>query len=506
MIKTIFPCLLLFVTLSLRSQVVKNVTITSPGTLGSVLTDDEKNSVTSLVISGNIDASDFVVMRDQMPVLAEIDLSQVAINEYNGSGGPNPDLTNYPAHFIPSDAFYNPTIVTDNGKETLTRIVFPNTLQVIDIQAFANCYNLTEAEFPQSQSLSTIRVGAFFGCNNLINKVIPASVSVIDPMAFSNSSGDVTVANDNPNYSSVDGVLFDKNQTTLIHFPTNKVGSYVIPSTVTTIDRQAFSNCDQLAAVTLPENLRRIEDAAFWECYELSSITFPESVNYLGPMAFGYCYKLQHVEIPRHITVIEMGAFYACIDLISVNIPFGVTTIKSSAFYACNDLSSIVIPASVTIIETCAFSQNPKTESKIDSVVVESPVPIDLSNSADVFQDVDTINCALVVPQGSTAAYAKANQWKSFKKVIERIATDVNQPKSEEFKIVINPNPASDHILISGIVDDALVTIGDLQGQKVLEKKIGCNEKLDISDLHRGIYWLTVKTAKTSYSQKLVKK
>jgi len=506
MIKTIFPCLLLFVTLSLRSQVVKNVTITSPGTLGSVLTDDEKNSVTSLVIFGNIDASDFVVMRDQMPVLAEIDLSQVAINEYNGSGGPNPDLTNYPAHFIPSDAFYNPTIVTDNGKETLTRIVFPNTLQVIDIQAFANCYNLTEAEFPQSQSLSAIRVGAFFGCNNLTSKVIPASVRVIDPMAFSNSSGDVTVANDNPNYSSVDGVLFDKNQTTLIHFPTNKAGSYVIPSTVTTIAQQAFRKCHQLTTVTLPENLSRIEDGAFCECFELSSITFPENINYIGPRAFAFCYKIERVELPPHITIIESGAFFACNDLTSLIIPSGITTIKTEAFYYCNNLSSIVLPTSVSIIETYAFSQDTTTVSKIDSVVVESPVPIDLSNTPDVFENVDTVNCSLVVPQGSTAAYAKANQWKSFKKVIEKIATDVNQPKSEELKIVINPNPASDHILISGMIDNALVTIGDLQGQKVLEKKIGCNEKLDISDLHRGIYWLTVKTAKTSYTQKLVKK
>jgi hypothetical protein len=73
-------------------------------------------------------------------------------------------------------------------------------------------------------------------------------------------------------------------------------------------------------------------------------------------------------------------------------------------------------------------------------------------------------------------------------------------------KIVINPNPASDHILISGMIDNAFVTIGDLQGQKVLEKRIGCNEKLNISELHQGIYWITVKTATTTYTQKLVKK
>jgi hypothetical protein len=385
MFKIILPLLLLCNTLSLSAQVVKNVIVTSPGTLGSVLTDEEKSSVTSLIITGDIDASDFVVMRDQMPVLAEIDLSQVTINEYNGSGGPNPDFTNYPAHCIPSDAFYNPTIAPYNGKETLTRIVFPSTLQVIDIQAFANCYNLIEAEFPQSQSLSTIRVGAFFGCNNLTSKVIPASVSVIDPMAFSNSSGDVTVANDNPNYSSIDGVLFDKNQTTLIHIPTNKAGSYVIPLTVTTIAQQAFRRCHQLSTVTLPENLSRIEDGAFCECFELSSITFPESVNYIGPRAFAFCNKLQNIEIPPRITVIESGAFYACIDLITVNIPFGVTTIKTDAFYACNGLSSIVLPASVKTIESFAFSQDTTTVSKIDSVVVESPVPIDLSNSAGVF-------------------------------------------------------------------------------------------------------------------------
>ena len=87
-------------------------------------------------------------------------------------------------------------------------------------------------------------------------------------------------------YSSVDGVLFNKNQTTLIQCPGGKAGSYTIPNSVTSIGDCAFVDCTSLTSVTIPNSVTSIGDEAFSGCTSLTNVTIPNSVTSIGDEAF----------------------------------------------------------------------------------------------------------------------------------------------------------------------------------------------------------------------------
>ena len=96
----------------------------------------------------------------------------------------------------------------------------------------------------------------------------------------------ITVDALNSVYSSVDGVLFNKSQTTLIQYPGGKAGSYTIPNSVTSIGDCAFDGCTSLTSVTIPNSVTSIGDCAFDYCTSLTSVTIPSSVTNIEGYAF----------------------------------------------------------------------------------------------------------------------------------------------------------------------------------------------------------------------------
>jgi hypothetical protein len=396
------------------AQTEKTIHIETAGSLNTVLTPAELNTVTRLTITGNIDARDFKTMRDSMPMLAEIDFSSVTIAGYTGAQGTESAASiTYPANTIPNYAFKNPSASV--GKTSLTNVILPTTITSVGRAAFLYCNGLSDVEIPSSvltigrssfngckklkevtfqtnpqlttvgylsfaycdslvsfeipsgvtiidygafylcdtltnfnlpESLQSIGSYAFYSCKEITDFNIPATTTSIGQGAFIGVRGMVTVDENNPNYSSLNGVLYDKAKTQLFYCPPTTTGDFAIPSTVKSIEVDAFFNCVGLTSITLPSQLQAINDWAFENCTGLNTISIPESVQ----------------------------------------------TISSQAFYNCTNL---------------------------DSIYSYSVLPVDLSMTNDVFYNVDKANCVLSVPYGSLEAYQNAHQWQDFQQITE---------------------------------------------------------------------------------------
>jgi hypothetical protein len=229
------------------------------------------------------------------------------------------------------------------GCSRLASITFPESLTTIGNYAFRGC-GMTSITLPES--VTTIVAGAFAYCESLVSITIPESVTTIGALAFARcgSLTGITVAPNNPAYSSEDGVLFNKNKEMLVQCPGGKAGnSYTIPSSVTSIEWGAFSGCSNLAAITLPESLTTIGNAAFSGCSRLAAIMLPEVVTTIGGSAFYECVSLASITLPESLTTIGGSAFYGCSRLVSITIPEAVTTIESPAFSNCTSLTGITV-------------------------------------------------------------------------------------------------------------------------------------------------------------------
>jgi hypothetical protein len=240
---------------------------------------------------------------------------------------------------------------------SLQSIDIPAGVTSIGEGAFYFCASLQSIDIPAG--VTSIGDVAFVGCSSLQSIDIPAGVASIGNDAFSSCTSlqSINVDGNNGNYSSVEGVLFDKDKTTLIAYPAGKTDvGYAIPASITSIGNFAFSGCISIQSIDLPTGVTSIGNYAFFSCTYLESINIPASITSIGDWAFEYCTSLQSIDIPAGVTSIGNGAFYECTSLKSIDIPGGVTSIGNGAFYECTSLQSIDLPAGVTSIGEGAFS------------------------------------------------------------------------------------------------------------------------------------------------------
>jgi hypothetical protein len=225
------------------------------------------------------------------------------------------------------------------------------------------------------------------------NITVPATVTNIAAGAFFDQSHltGITVDPQNADYTSSNGVLFDKHEIVLIQAPGGMIGSYGIPSSVVSIGEEAFDGCAGLTGVTLPAGVTNIGSDAFYSCTSLTNMVIGSNVCAIGSGAFGDCSELTAIDVDEHnlnyssftgvlfdksqrtlmaapggftgsfaipgsVVDIEDNAFGFCNGLIGVSIPDGVTNIGSQAFYSCESLTNLTLGSNILSVGDSAFA------------------------------------------------------------------------------------------------------------------------------------------------------
>jgi hypothetical protein len=253
------------------------------------------------------------------------------------------------------------------GCSKLPSIEIPNSVTSIGSLAFYYCRSLSSIEIPNS--VTSLKYDVFDYCSSLTSVKIPASVTSIDSYAFDRCSSLVSFFVDPNNlyYSSIDGVLFNKEQTILLQYPTNGAKNYVIPNSVTNIRARAFKDCSALTSIEIPNSVTNIGAYAFMNCSSLTRVKIPASVTSIDDRVFENCRSLTNFSVDPN------NLYYASIDGVLFNkeqtiliqcpingiksctIPNSVSSINYYAFFSCSNLESVEISKSVTSIGEEAF-------------------------------------------------------------------------------------------------------------------------------------------------------
>lgn len=300
-----------------------------------------------------------------------------------------------------------------NGCSNLKEVIFEEGIEEISGRAFDSCSKVEEWNLPKSLK----RIGQWaFSSIGVEEFNIPENVESIYASFLSSSNlVKVNVDSNNKYFTSVDGILFDKNITRLIKYPENRDGnSYEVPNTVKTIDANAFISCKNLQTIVIADSVEKIGDSAFygsklktinlgggitninnkpfygtWNLTNINVITendkyesengilfnkgktilikcppvtmngetyeIPNTVAEIGPQSF-YGSQIKNVIIPNSVKKIGSESFFACYNLEEVNLPEGLERIEWRALYGCHKIKTIVVPSSVTFIVGEAFN------------------------------------------------------------------------------------------------------------------------------------------------------
>lgn len=203
----------------------------------------------------------------------------------------------------------------------------------------------------RSYTVCEIEYNALEGKRELRSVTLPNTINNLSN-CFNDcpSLAAINVDSQNANYASVDGVLYNKDKTKILRYPSGKQeSSFTIPQTVSNICESAFSNCVNLENIILPEQLRVIGWWTFNGCSNLKSIRIPLSVEEIGQSAFADCVALTNIEID------EASPCFTFKD--------GVLYNKDMTAIICypagRRAQTYTVPASVGEIETVVFCGNP---------------------------------------------------------------------------------------------------------------------------------------------------
>lgn len=442
---------ILFFSYAINAQVYKTINIAEVNTLSTLLTSQEKSTVTHLTLTGVMDARDFKIIRDEIPNLAELDLQGVVINAYTGDGGTSPFYNpKYPADELPAYSFYN--LSTATTKPNLILVVLPSNLKSIGIgaflylkslksitipitvtdikdNAFEDCDALTNVVIPEN--VKTLGISAFKGCDGLTEITLGKSVSVLSMQSFVECTNLRTVYSLNPVPPTLGSFAFQFTYLNIVYVPVNAVSAYknaagwniynIGVNELVTIDVPEAGGLQSALATTgisistiaklkIKGNLNSTDitylrmNASILTELDLSEVTFTN--NALPNGAFRDKVSLATIKLPESLESIGDYAFSSCTNLSSnVPLPANLKTIGKSAFYNCNRMTgSLNFPANLISIGESAFQSCTSLSGNIS--FPETLVSI----GSSAFKGCSGLTGSLILPNSLTTLGAYAFQ------------------------------------------------------------------------------------------------
>ena len=329
---------------------------------------------------------------------------------------------------------------------SVTKIVVGPNVTSLGTYAFYNYTALTEVDFSNASSLTTIGDCAFFFCTALTSVDIPASVKSIGVQAFSGCVACSSITfQEGSQLRFIGEKAFSSAPITTITIPqsVNEVGANIFlncrsltschfqeGSQLSSINNFCFDFCTGLVDVTLPAALKEICYGAFRNCTALENITIPEGVTTIGDKAFQNCSSLKSISIPSGVTTLGKYAFADCVGLQSAYIPIKTipdyafymssasknsalakveipyaTSIGSNAFAYCKSLSEIVLPESLSQIGEKAFYYCTGLKKILSFATIVPSMAAQASNSS---------SRQIFVPDAAVASYTADTNWSNF--------------------------------------------------------------------------------------------
>lgn len=246
-----------------------------------------------------------------------------------------------------------------SGCTSLKKVTILAKIDVLPRNFFLDCTALETVILPDT--ITTIEVDAFKNCSSFKTLEIPASLTTLKNAFAGSGLEGYTVADGNPVFSAIDGVLLSADGTAIMSYPAGKADTtYVVPNTITAIADELFANNTIIKEIIFEEGGTTpitIGTKAFAGSV-VEKVVMSNRVTEIGEEAFGNCKKLVSVKMSDAIEIIPARLFYNCSALVSVNIPANVITIGPGSFYYCSSLITVTIPATCKEISTGSGATN----------------------------------------------------------------------------------------------------------------------------------------------------
>ena len=458
--------------------------VATAGTLPSLISNNEKYDITDLTLTGELNGSDFRLLRD------------MAGNDYQGNltNGKLSKLDLSGATIVSGGDYYiNTTTIhwTDNMQMVMVNpMQFNTNNNELGSYLFAGCKSLVTIILPRN--ITAIRSDVFSHNSKLLSLEIPKTVSSIS-IGFiqeCEKMSSLSVESGNQTYSSPEGsnAIIRTANMELVAGCKNTI----IPSGTKTIDAYAFQHCISLISIKIPESITTIGDFAFWGCSGLTELIIPASVTQIGNMAFYGCSALNSIIVDSENSVydsrnncnalIETSSNTLLLGCKNTIIPNGILNIGENAFRPCDGLTSIEIPASVISIGDNAFAYCYQLKRVISNIADPNTVVM----GSTVFDRISG-NAILKVPQGTKASYMAADGWKdAFSNIVEMGDQDPNTidvaVAGTLSSLLVNPMEIEELTLTGDLNGTDLRLIREMAGNDYLGQPTnGVLKKLDIS-------------------------